>query len=411
MLYIRHLHPFKSRGLSLMSSLATKDAINILSETSAAKKTSPIIDIGANLLDGMFQGKYHGKKRHVSDLPLVLERAQKAGVSKIICTAGSINESKTALAFCRKYNEEKVKDNSQSEEAAMKSEPPLKLFSTVGIHPTQSSRDFFDKIPLENSKTENESDAISSAQNEALNDSGHTSEKTESDPDNNFQLVPKKHLKAELIDIISTGTKDGTVVAIGELGLDYDRLFFADKQSQKYAFLQQLDIAEKFTLPLFLHSRSCHEDFIKIMRENKTKWEKGGGVVHSFTGSLKEALECIELGLYIGINGCSLKTDENLKVAAGLPLDKIMLETDAPWCSIKRTHAGFHHIQEEHKYERKKDKSFVEGKCVKGRCEPCDIWHVVDVLSGIRDESAETIIEQTYLNTKKLFFSRSSSFI
>ena len=103
-------------------------------------------------------------------------------------------------------------------------------------------------------------------------------------------------------------------------------------------FERQLDLADKFWLPLFLHCRSAHDDFIEILTKNKDKIK--GGVVHTFDGTLEQAKKLIDMGLYIGINGCSLKTEANLKVAAAIPNDKIMIETDSPWCEIRKSHAG-----------------------------------------------------------------------
>jgi TatD DNase family protein len=85
------------------------------------------------------------------------------------------------------------------------------------------------------------------------------------------------------------------------------------------------DLAEKYKLPMYLHSRNCKEDFLKILKENRHKFSTG--VVHSYTGDLEELNELINLGLYIGVNGCSFKTEENLKIVKQIPLDRIMIET------------------------------------------------------------------------------------
>eukprot|EP00116_Pleurobrachia_bachei_P000176 sb/3460438/ len=182
------------------------------------------------------------------------------------------------------------------------------------------------------------------------------------------------------------------VVALGELGLDYDRTKFCDVDTQKKYFTLQLDLAEEFKLPLFLHSRNCADDFIKIISENRSKIS--GGVIHSFTGSSEEAKQYLEMGFFIGINGCSLKTEENLVAMASIPTDRLMIETDAPWCGIRNTHAGSKHLPPS-SWESKKKEKWMEGCIVKDRCEPCQITQVLDVVAAVRGEDpfelAETI--------------------
>ena len=134
---------------------------------------------------------------------------------------------------------------------------------------------------------------------------------------------------------------------------------------------------------MFLHNRNTGGDFVKLLRENKHK-AFGGGVVHSFDGSLQEAKEIIQLGFYIGINGCSLKTEENLQVVKEIPVESLMIETDAPWCDIRPTHASYKHVKKDvlDVFETRKKEKFELGKMVKGRNEPCTIRYALSYHSN-----------------------------
>ncbi|KAH3676215.1 hypothetical protein WICPIJ_009175 [Wickerhamomyces pijperi] len=147
----------------------------------------------------------------------------------------------------------------------------------------------------------------------------------------------------ELKDLALLGKKLGVVKAFGEFGLDYDRLHYSSKEDQIKYFKLQLDIAVDVQLPLFLHMRAACDDFVKIIKPYLEVLPKGG-VVHSFTGTSEELHKLLELGFYIGVNGCSLKTEENLEVLKEIPLEKLMIETDAPWCEIRKTHAGYKYL-------------------------------------------------------------------
>lgn len=109
------------------------------------------------------------------------------------------------------------------------------------------------------------------------------------------------------------------------------------KPTQLAYFASQLDLAVELQLPLFLHSRAAAEDFQRVLKERLgEKLEKlpRGGLVHSFTGTQEELEGVLEMGLDVGINGCSLKTEENLECVRSLPLDRLQLETDGPWVSL-----------------------------------------------------------------------------
>jgi len=193
------------------------------------------------------------------------------------------------------------------------------------------------------------------------------------------------------------------VVAIGECGLDYDRLKFCDAATQRTYFERQLDLVSTYRLPLFLHCRNAFEDFWDIIDRNRTKIASGG-VVHSFDGTLEHALKFIEFGFYIGINGCSLKTEEQLAVVAKIPKEKILLETDSPWCSIRNSHASSKHVKTTFPTVKKKEK-WTENTLIDGRCEPLQIIQVLEVLAAIRNENVEELADEIYGNTMKLFFS------
>lgn len=202
----------------------------------------------------------------------------------------------------------------------------------------------------------------------------------------------------DLIALVATGAD--TVVAVGECGLDFDRLHFCDKETQGDAFLAQFRLAEATGLPMFLHDRNSGGEFARVVRENRARF--GDGVVHSFTGSVEDLAGVLDCGLYVGVNGCSLKTKANLEAVKAIPLDRIMLETDAPWCGIRRTHAGFGDVQSV--WEAKDKKKWSEHCVVKGRAEPCHIRQVCEVVATVKGIEPEVLARSAYNNSFKVFF-------
>jgi TatD DNase family protein len=202
------------------------------------------------------------------------------------------------------------------------------------------------------------------------------------------------HLES-LMALAKEGKARGTIVAIGELGLDYDRLEFCDAETQREMFEKQLALSEETGLPLFLHMRNAADDFMHVIERNRGKFTRG--VVHSFTGTADEAKRVLQCdGLYIGINGCSLKTQENLDVVRTIPLDRMMLETDAPWCGVKNSHAGISMTSApDHWPPTVKKEKFVPGAMVKDRCEPAHVLFIAQIVAALKGVSVEEVAETT----------------
>jgi TatD DNase family protein len=121
------------------------------------------------------------------------------------------------------------------------------------------------------------------------------------------------------------------VVAVGECGLDYFRNF-SPVTAQRYAFRRQLELAEESQLPVFLHQRDAHDDFLEILQPMMNSISRA--VAHCFTGTQEELLTYIDMDLYIGITGwiCDERRGAHLQeIVKHIPLDRLMIETDSPY--------------------------------------------------------------------------------
>ncbi|KAG7350313.1 deoxyribonuclease TatD [Nitzschia inconspicua] len=335
------------------------------------------VDIGANLMDDRFQkGEYFGKERHRADFDAVLERAIQAGVTHIILTAGTLEESRQAVQAVRNYRQKHIPndddDNNNNDQRN------LFLACTVGVHPTRCQQEFIDNVVA----TTRTADTVLD----------------------------------ELRQVAEDGVQDGAVVALGEMGLDYDRLQFSPKHVQQEFLQRQLDVFSSSaasdtvkSLPLFLHNRSVGRDLVLALQQHQQQQQQLKqkpqlplrGVVHSFDDTLELAQEFIAMGLYIGLNGCSLKNEDNLMVVKELPLSSILVETDCPYCEIKPTHAGYKYVQTF--FDKRTEKKFVPGMGVKGRTEPNHIVQVVEVIAGIKGLSTHEVANVCYKNSLDLY--------
>ena len=162
-------------------------------------------------------------------------------------------------------------------------------------------------------------------------------------------------------------------VAIGEIGLDY--YWRQDNKTEQIdIFKAQLELANEYGLPVLVHDRDAHADTFEILKQYKPK-----GVVHAFSGSVEMAREIIKLGLYIGVGG--VLTFKNARalpnVVADAPMDRILLETDAPYLSPvphrgETNHSDFIH-------------------------------YTAEKMAEIKAVSKDEVLNQTFLNAKNLF--------
>ena len=165
------------------------------------------------------------------------------------------------------------------------------------------------------------------------------------------------------------------IVAIGEVGLDYywDKSF---KDLQKEVFIKQIELANKYELPIVIHDREAHKDTYDILKE----YNKSSEVLfHCFSGSVEFMKECVKQGWYIAIGGVvTFKNAKNIKdVAKEVPLDKLVLETDSPYL----TPVPF------------------RGKSNT----PAYVKYVAEEISNLKSIPLEEIIDITTTNAERLF--------
>jgi TatD DNase family protein len=140
----------------------------------------------------------------------------------------------------------------------------------------------------------------------------------------------REHLQALAAALVSERP-----VAVGEIGLDF-YIADADREAQRVLFAAQLDIAGDAGLPVILHVRKAHDDVLGMLTQHPVK----GGIVHAFNGSLQQADRYMQLGFRFGFGGM-LTYDRSRKIralAGDLPIEAIVLETDAPDMTVASHH-------------------------------------------------------------------------
>ncbi len=181
----------------------------------------------------------------------------------------------------------------------------------------------------------------------------------------------------ELENLIKAAqSKQSKLVAIGEIGLDY----FHNKENkaeQKAAFIKQIELANKYHLPIIIHCREAYGDTLEVLKQFAPF--EYGAVMHCYSGSLEYANELLRLGVKISFTGIvTYKNAVNVKeVAKNIPLDSFFLETDCPYLSPVP-----------HRGERN---------------EPAFVKHVAEHIANLRNMIVSDLIAATDSNAKKFF--------
>lgn len=183
--------------------------------------------------------------------------------------------------------------------------------------------------------------------------------------------------RAELLALLL----EPEVLAVGECGLDAFR-DYSTPADQERAFRLQLELAAEVGKPVFLHQRDAHDAFVALLKEYIGTL--AGGVAHCFTAGIEEARAYLDLGLHIGMTGwlCDERRGLHLKdVVRFVPLDRLLVETDAPYLLPRD----------------------LKPKPKSRRNEPCYLPHIVTAIAQYRGDSVESVAAQTTRNALGLF--------
>ncbi|MCL2489016.1 MAG: TatD family hydrolase [Oscillospiraceae bacterium] len=164
------------------------------------------------------------------------------------------------------------------------------------------------------------------------------------------------------------------IVAVGEIGLDYHYADCCPRETQIYWFERQMELAREVGLPVIVHDREAHEDTCAVLERFRLP-----GVLHCFSGGVELMRRTVALGMYVGLGGAVTfkNARKPLEVAAALPLERLLLETDAPYMTPEP----------------------FRGK----RCESRHIAYTAAAIAKARNTDAETILKAAADNARRLF--------
>ena len=214
----------------------------------------------------------------------VIRRAHYAGVQKMICVGTDQTSSREAIEFASKHDG---------------------IFAAVGVHPHEAKDGW---------------GGITALLSRSQSSSGQSRD--------GFAGAVDIHSTSQKEAGSSAARRPDKIVAVGEIGLDY---FYAHspRQTQIHALEAQINMAIRSNLPIIFHVREAFDDFWPIF----DNFHGIRGELHSFTDTTRQLEEGLKRGLYVGVNGISTFTKDKAQQAmfAAIPLDRMLLETDAPF--------------------------------------------------------------------------------
>ncbi|KAL4772165.1 hypothetical protein BDW60DRAFT_222762 [Aspergillus nidulans var. acristatus] len=327
-------------------------------DSAAPRSSLRYADVAVTFTADQFKGIYRGGKAyHKPDIAEVIQRAKEYDCEKIMLTTMSLPLAHENLALVRQF--------------------PETCTMTLGVHPYHA-KDIY-------------------ASSEASGTGGSTT------TDGAIYLQELRNF-ARTILAEQGVAGESPLVAFGEIGLDYEYLTRSDKATQQRAFRDQLAIAVELQLPLFLHVRESCADFISIIKPFLADLPRRG-LVHSFAGTKEEMIQLTALGFDISVNGICFRTEEQLEMVRSIPLEKLQLETDAPWCEIQE---GDDRIKQYLEGARplpgsRKHGKFRSGEMVKGRNESCTIERVAMVVAGLKGIEVAEVATAAWENSVRMF--------
>lgn len=151
----------------------------------------------------------------------------------------------------------------------------------------------------------------------------------------------KKDLSAQLSILKKSLSSNSKAIAVGEIGLDFFHNY-GDENKQRDLFVKQISIANELTKPVIIHSRNAEKETIQILKKYRPK---SGGIIHCYSYSKETAFKFIDMGFYISFAGnVTYKKNSILQEAAAIiPLDSLLIETDAPYLSPQRVRGKNNH--------------------------------------------------------------------